>query len=97
MIFFVLYSSGRGAGHIIPQTAMSCFPGFLPAIEACALNWKNVDLGIVPQEQILQVSNPLTLPCARICYPDSAKDVESGQQETSPSIMALVEEKELVY
>ena len=92
----ILYSSVRGAGHIIPQTAVSCFPGFLPAIEACALNWKNVDLGIIlPEEKVLQVSHPLTLRCARICHPESGKDVESGLEETSPNVAAPLDEKGL--
>ena len=35
---------------MIPSTAMSCFPGFCPAIEACSLDWKNLQPGIVPEE-----------------------------------------------
>ena len=94
-ISVILCSSVRGAGHIIPQTAVSCFPGFLPAIEACALNWKNVDLGIIPEKKVLQVSHPLTLRCARICHPESGKDAESGLEETSPKVAALLDEKGL--
>ena len=82
----VLYFSVRGAGLVIPQTAMSCFPGFLPAIEACCLDWKNVNLGIVPEEKVLQVSQPLTLPCARICQPEATKDEESKHDETTPVV-----------
>ena len=29
---------------------MSCFPGFCPAIDACSLDWKNLQLGVVPEE-----------------------------------------------
>jgi len=78
----------RGAGLVIPQTAMSCFPGFLPAIEACCLDWKNVNLGIVPEEKVLQVLQPLTLPCARICQPEATKDEESKHDETTPVVSA---------
>ena len=35
---------------MIPSTAMSCFPGFCPAIEACSLDWKNLQPGIDPEE-----------------------------------------------
>ena len=56
-----ILSSGRGAGHVIPSAAMSCFPGFLAAIEACSLNWKNVDLGLVPKEGNHQPQLSLTL------------------------------------
>lgn len=36
---------------MIPPAAISCFPGFLAAIEACSLNWKNVNVGLVPKER----------------------------------------------
>ena len=91
----ILHSSVRGAGHIIPQTAVSCFPGFRPAIEACALNWKNVDVGIFPEEKVLQVPHPLTLCCARICRPESGKDAKSGLEETSPNVASPLDEKGL--
>ena len=35
---------------MIPSTAMSCFPGFCPAIEACSLDWNNLQPGIIPEE-----------------------------------------------
>ncbi|XP_031553811.1 zinc finger SWIM domain-containing protein 8-like isoform X2 [Actinia tenebrosa] len=33
--------AGHGAGF---EAAVSCFPGFLPAIEGCSLDWSNVNL-----------------------------------------------------
>lgn len=73
---------------------MSCFPGFLPAVEACALNWKNIDLGIALEETDTQVSQPLTLPCARIYAPCSDKGPESEQQQSNTHVMELVTGKE---
>ena len=90
MYFF----SGRGGGHTIPQSMMSCFPGFLPAIEACSLNWKNIDLGIDLEEFDSQGSPPLTLPCARIYAPCSDKDPESEQQQSTTTVRDLVTGKE---
>ena len=94
VILNTLYFTGRGAGHTIPQSMMSCFPGFLPAIEACALNWKNIDLGIALEEIDPQVSPPLTLPCARIYSPCLDKDPESEQQQSNTNVMELVTGKE---
>ena len=37
---------------MIPSTAMSCFPGFCPAIEACSLDWKHLQPGIVPEDNV---------------------------------------------
>ena len=90
MYFF----SGRGGGNTIPQSMMSCFPGFLPAIEACSLNWKNIDLGIDLEEIDSQVSPPLTLPCSRIYAPCSDKDPESEQQQSTTTVTDLVTGKE---
>lgn len=73
---------------------MSCFPGFLPAVEACALNWKNIDLGIALEETDSLVSQPLTLPCARIYAPCSDKDPKSEQQQSNTHVMELVTGKE---
>ena len=42
---------------MIPSTAMSCFPGFCPAIEACSLDWKNLQPGIVPEENTLSLDS----------------------------------------
>lgn len=49
-----------------------------------------MDLGIVPVEKVLHVLPPLTRPCARIR--ESAKDAESGLDDTSPNVVAPVEE-----
>lgn len=76
---------------------MSCFRGFLPAIEACALDWKNSDLGIAPEEKVLQVPQPLTLPCAIISPSKTGKDMESGSDKTTTTIEASFEEKRLDY
>ena len=89
-----MFFSGRVGGHTIPQSMMSCFAGFLPAIEACALNWKNIDLGIDLEEIDSQVSPPLTLPCARIYAPCSDKDPESEQQQSATTVTDLVTGKE---
>ena len=43
---------------MIPSTAMSCFPGFCPAIEACSLDWKNLQPGIVLEENTSSVGSP---------------------------------------
>ena len=73
---------------------MSCFPGFIPAIEACALNWKNIDLGIDLEEIDSQVAPPLTLRCARIYAPCSDKDPESEQRQSTTTVTDLVTGKE---
>lgn len=68
---------GRGSSHVVPPSAVSCFPGFLPAIEACSLEWKNLELGIVPEEKSRQVQHPLTLRCARMYCPEPRTDAEN--------------------
>ena len=63
---------------MIPSTAMSCFPGFCPAIEACSLDWKNLEPGIVPEEKIHKVQLP-----ARVDSPESSKDAKTVLDEDS--------------
>ena len=46
---------------MIPSTAMSCFPGFCPAIEVCSLDWKNLQPGIVLEENISSADSPETV------------------------------------
>ena len=43
---------------MFPSTAVSCFPGFCPAIEACSLDWKKLEPGIVPEESTSSVDSP---------------------------------------
>ena len=69
-------------------TAVACFPGFLPAVEACSLNWKNVDLGVVSDAKF-----PMKI---TLTVPDSSKDAESGVDETSHEALPLVETKRFV-
>ena len=76
---------------------MSRFSGFRAAIEACTLDWRNVDLGIAPEDKVLQVhvTQPLTLPCARICHPESWEDAESRRLDTTLTSVAPSEKREL--
>lgn len=66
---------------MIPSTAMSCFPGFCPAIAACSLDWKNLEPGIVPEGKIHKVQLPLQLHCARVDSPESSKDAKTVLDE----------------
>jgi len=63
---------GRGTSHVIPSTAMSCFPGFCPAIEACSLHWKNLQPGIVPEDNVSSLD-----------YPESSKGAKTVLVENS--------------
>lgn len=41
VIEFSTVFTGHGGGF---QSAVSCFPGFHPAIEACSLTWGNIEI-----------------------------------------------------
>lgn len=71
------FTPGRGGGHVVSQTAMSCFPGFLAAIEACDLDWRNVELGLESEDKVLQVTQPRTHPSAGVYYPEAVKHTEA--------------------
>ena len=48
-LMHIIAHLGRGTNNESFTAALSCFPGFLPAVEACSLDWSCIDLGLDPK------------------------------------------------
>ncbi|XP_015771685.1 PREDICTED: zinc finger SWIM domain-containing protein 8-like isoform X2 [Acropora digitifera] len=87
--------AGRGGGHVVSQTAVSCFPGFLAAIEACDLDWRNVELGLESEDNVLQVTQARRHPCAGVCYPEAGKHTDTVHVGAIHDSIAPTDKKDL--
>ena len=88
---------GHGAGF---QAAVSCFPGFHPAIEACSLAWGNVNLssdtekpeGVLDASCVVNKSkHPVDVCTVPVAAATCAAEVEDETRSVEPgSVLPLI-------